>query len=97
MLRMAEGGGFFKRLSNLFSGFLNLWISDVAGGVSINGVSAGSAAAILQSNNGVMTSTTVDGTLVIRLVGTGADARKVQDFYRNLALWLTPRRELQRR
>src|SRR4029453_8738252 len=26
---MAEGGGFFKRLSNLFSGFLNLWISDV--------------------------------------------------------------------
>jgi phage shock protein A len=29
MLRMAEGGGFFKRLSNLFSGFLNLWISDV--------------------------------------------------------------------
>jgi phage shock protein A len=29
MLHMAEGGGFFKRLSNLFSGFLNLWISDV--------------------------------------------------------------------
>src|SRR5688572_6912645 len=26
---MAEGGGFFKRLSNLFSGFLSLWISDV--------------------------------------------------------------------
>src|SRR3954470_10050232 len=26
---MAEGGGFFRRLSNLFSGFLNLWISDV--------------------------------------------------------------------
>jgi phage shock protein A len=26
---MAEGGGFFKRLSNLFHGFLNLWISDV--------------------------------------------------------------------
>src|SRR5262250_57499 len=26
---MAEGGGFFKRLSNLFRGFLNLWISDV--------------------------------------------------------------------
>ena len=26
---MSEGGGFFKRLSNLFSGFLNLWISDV--------------------------------------------------------------------
>jgi phage shock protein A len=26
---MAEGGGFFTRLSNLFSGFLNLWISDV--------------------------------------------------------------------
>jgi phage shock protein A len=26
---MAEGGGFFKRLANLFSGFLNLWISDV--------------------------------------------------------------------
>jgi phage shock protein A len=26
---MAEGGGFFSRLSNLFHGFLNLWISDV--------------------------------------------------------------------
>jgi len=26
---MAEGGGFFARLSNLFHGFLNLWISDV--------------------------------------------------------------------
>jgi phage shock protein A len=26
---MAEGGGFFSRLSNLFRGFLNLWISDV--------------------------------------------------------------------
>jgi phage shock protein A len=26
---MAEGGGFFRRLSNLFHGFLNLWISDV--------------------------------------------------------------------
>lgn len=26
---MSDGGGFFKRLSNLFSGFLNLWISDV--------------------------------------------------------------------
>src|SRR4029078_9439080 len=26
---MAEGGVFFKRLSNLFRGFLNLWISDV--------------------------------------------------------------------
>jgi phage shock protein A len=26
---MAEGGGFFARLSNLFRGFLNLWISDV--------------------------------------------------------------------
>jgi phage shock protein A len=26
---MAEGGGFFRRLSNLFSGFMNLWISDV--------------------------------------------------------------------
>src|SRR2546421_857970 len=26
---MAEGGGFFTRLSNLFHGFLNLWISDV--------------------------------------------------------------------
>src|SRR5256885_14601084 len=26
---MAEGGGFFTRLSNLFQGFLNLWISDV--------------------------------------------------------------------
>jgi phage shock protein A len=26
---MSEGGGFFKRLSNLFRGFLNLWISDV--------------------------------------------------------------------
>jgi len=26
---MAEGGGFFRRLSNLFRGFLNLWISDV--------------------------------------------------------------------
>src|SRR3954453_8275871 len=26
---MAEGGGFFGRLSNLFRGFLNLWISDV--------------------------------------------------------------------
>ena len=26
---MAEGGGFFKRLSNLLHGFLNLWISDV--------------------------------------------------------------------
>jgi phage shock protein A len=26
---MAEGGGFFKRLANLFSGFLNLWVSDV--------------------------------------------------------------------
>jgi len=29
MLPMADGGGFFKRLSNLFHGFLNLWISDV--------------------------------------------------------------------
>jgi phage shock protein A len=26
---MPDGGGFFKRLSNLFQGFLNLWISDV--------------------------------------------------------------------
>ena len=26
---MSEGGGFFKRLSNLLSGFLSLWISDV--------------------------------------------------------------------
>jgi phage shock protein A len=26
---MSEGGGFFKRLSNLFRGFLSLWISDV--------------------------------------------------------------------
>jgi phage shock protein A len=26
---MSEGGGFFKRLSNLFRGFMNLWISDV--------------------------------------------------------------------
>jgi len=26
---MSEGGGFFKRLSNLMSGFLSLWISDV--------------------------------------------------------------------
>ena len=26
---MAEGGGFFRRLSNLFRGFMNLWISDV--------------------------------------------------------------------
>jgi phage shock protein A len=26
---MAEGGGFFRRLHNLFTGFLNLWISDV--------------------------------------------------------------------
>jgi phage shock protein A len=26
---MAEGGGFFRRLHNLFRGFLNLWISDV--------------------------------------------------------------------
>jgi phage shock protein A len=26
---MSEGGGFFKRLSNLFKGFLSLWISDV--------------------------------------------------------------------
>src|SRR5215467_9957978 len=26
---MAEGGGFFVRLHNLFRGFLNLWISDV--------------------------------------------------------------------
>ena len=26
---MAEGGAFFSRLSNLFHGFLNLWISDV--------------------------------------------------------------------
>jgi phage shock protein A len=26
---MAEGGGFFRRLSNLFKGFLNLWVSDV--------------------------------------------------------------------
>jgi len=26
---MADGGGFFTRLSNLFQGFLNLWISDV--------------------------------------------------------------------
>jgi phage shock protein A len=26
---MAEGGGFFTRLHNLFRGFLNLWISDV--------------------------------------------------------------------
>ncbi|HXU01849.1 MAG TPA: PspA/IM30 family protein [Polyangia bacterium] len=26
---MSEGGGFFRRLSNLFRGFMNLWISDV--------------------------------------------------------------------
>src|SRR5206468_51371 len=26
---MSEGGGFFSRLSNLFRGFMNLWISDV--------------------------------------------------------------------
>src|SRR5262245_31686816 len=26
---MSEGGGFFRRLGNLFRGFLNLWISDV--------------------------------------------------------------------
>src|SRR4030095_4871608 len=26
---MAEGGGFFRRLSNLFRGFMNLWISGV--------------------------------------------------------------------
>jgi phage shock protein A len=26
---MSEGGGFFRRLSNLFRGFLGLWISDV--------------------------------------------------------------------
>ena len=26
---MSEGGGFFKRLNNLFRGFLSLWISDV--------------------------------------------------------------------
>ncbi len=26
---MSEGGGFFRRLGNLFQGFLNLWISDV--------------------------------------------------------------------
>ena len=26
---MAEGGGFFKRLTNLFRGFMSLWISDV--------------------------------------------------------------------
>ena len=26
---MADGGGFFRRLHNLFRGFLNLWISDV--------------------------------------------------------------------
>jgi phage shock protein A len=26
---MSEGGGFFKRLNNLFKGFLSLWISDV--------------------------------------------------------------------
>src|SRR5215210_1335957 len=26
---MSEGGGFFTRLSNLFRGFMNLWISDV--------------------------------------------------------------------
>jgi phage shock protein A len=26
---MSEGGGFFSRLSNLFRGFLSLWISDV--------------------------------------------------------------------
>jgi phage shock protein A len=26
---MSEGGGFFKRLSNLFRGFLSLWVSDV--------------------------------------------------------------------
>jgi phage shock protein A len=26
---MSEGGGFFKRLSNLFKGFLSLWVSDV--------------------------------------------------------------------
>jgi phage shock protein A len=26
---MSEGGGFFKRLSNLLSGFMSLWISDV--------------------------------------------------------------------
>src|SRR5262249_31130036 len=39
----------------------NLFISDVAGGVSINGVSAGTATAFLQSNAGAMVSTTVDG------------------------------------
>jgi phage shock protein A len=26
---MSEGGGFFKRMSNLFRGFMNLWIADV--------------------------------------------------------------------
>jgi fibronectin-binding autotransporter adhesin len=57
----------------------NLWISDVAGGVNINGVSAGSAAAILRSNNGVMTSTTVDGaadvigaTVILRGTNNGS-------------------------
>jgi fibronectin-binding autotransporter adhesin len=39
----------------------NLWISDVAGGVGINSVNAGLATAVLQSNIGAMTSTTVDG------------------------------------
>src|SRR5262249_15939175 len=38
----------------------DLFISDVAGGVSINSVSAGAGNATLQSNNGTMTSTTVD-------------------------------------
>ena len=26
---MAEGGGFFRRLANLWKGFLSLWIADI--------------------------------------------------------------------
>ena len=26
---MAEGGGFFRRLSNLWKGFVSLWIADI--------------------------------------------------------------------
>jgi hypothetical protein len=39
----------------------NLWIADVAGGVSVNSINAGTAAAVLQAANGAMVSTTVDG------------------------------------
>ena len=56
----------------------NLFVADVAGGVAINTVNAGSATATLQSANGAMTSATVDGnpdvvgsTVVLRAPAAG--------------------------